>query len=103
MELEWEIVSPSNAVMYCTLLAKAQNSAERARLEEKMKAEPELTAILEALTETEKEDLIQEERARKAAARQTRVDADLEAMETDDTDNVSEQLLTVRGVMWGML
>ncbi|XP_071827411.1 U5 small nuclear ribonucleoprotein 200 kDa helicase-like isoform X1 [Apostichopus japonicus] len=74
-------------ILHCTLLAKAQNSAERARLEEKMKAEPELTAILEALTETEKEDLIQEERARKAAARQTRVDADLEAMETDEADN----------------
>lgn len=58
-----------------------------------MKAEPELLSLLEALTETEKEDLIQEERARKAAARQTRVDADLEAMETDEVENVSQHFI----------
>ena len=69
-------------------MAKAQNIAERKRLEERMKQDPDLASILHALTETDKEDIIKEERARRAAARQSRVETDVEAMETDEQENV---------------
>ncbi|XP_071494841.1 U5 small nuclear ribonucleoprotein 200 kDa helicase-like [Diadema antillarum] len=74
-------------ILCCTLLAKSQTVAERQQLEDQMKSDPELASILLALTETDKEDLIKEERDRKAAARQNRVDADLDAMETDELEN----------------
>ena len=79
-------------VLCCTLLAKSQTVAEKQQLEDQMKQDPELAAILQSLTETDKEDLIKEERARKAAARQSRVDADLDDMDVDDDDNVSVHL-----------
>ena len=68
------------AVLYCTLLAQAQSATEKEKLEEKMSSEPELLKILRALKETDKEDIVQEERARRQAARQSRVDANLEDM-----------------------
>ncbi len=70
------------------MLAKAQNIAERRRIEERMKQDPDLATILHALTETDKEDIIKEERARRAAARQSRVETDVEAMETEEEENV---------------
>ena len=80
------------AVLYCTLLNRAQDSTERQRIEDKMRFDPTLAPILQALTETDKEDIIKEERARRAAARQSKVDADLNAMETDEPENVSQQI-----------
>ena len=44
-----------------------------------MKKDSVATGILKALSKIEDEDLVQEELARKAAARKTRVDADLDA------------------------
>ena len=70
-------------VLYCTLLAQAQSESEKAQIEEKMANDPELVKILKALHETDKEDIVQEERARRQAARQSRVDADVEAMDVD--------------------
>ncbi|XP_070541263.1 U5 small nuclear ribonucleoprotein 200 kDa helicase-like [Ptychodera flava] len=75
-------------ILYCTLLASAQSEAERLRIEDKMKHDPELSLILKALQETESEDIIQEERARRAAARQTRIETDLEAMEVDEASEM---------------
>ena len=49
-----------------------------------MSSDLDLAKILAALQETDKEDIVQEERARRKAARQSRVDADLEPMETDE-------------------
>ncbi|RMX47508.1 hypothetical protein pdam_00002126 [Pocillopora damicornis] len=72
-------------VLYCTLLATAQSAKEKKEIEEKMSADPDLASILHALTETEQEDLIQEERARKAANRKARIAADLDAFESDQT------------------
>lgn len=72
-------------VLYCTLLATAQSAKEKKEIEEKMSADPDLASILHALTETEQEDLIQEERARKAANRKARIAADLDAIESDQT------------------
>ena len=48
-----------------------------------METDPALAKILHSLQETDKEDIVQEERARRKAARQSRVDADLEAMDID--------------------
>lgn len=72
-------------VLYCTLLAMAETVKERKELESVMKADEELSEILSQLSEYEHEDLVQAERARKAAARKTRIDADLNAVEGEDT------------------
>ncbi|XP_032222645.2 U5 small nuclear ribonucleoprotein 200 kDa helicase-like isoform X1 [Nematostella vectensis] len=74
-----------NMVLYCTLLATAQSSKEKKEIEAKMEADPDLAQILHALNETDKGDLIQEERARKAANRKARIAADLDALESDQT------------------
>lgn len=50
-----------------------------------MSGDPELAQILNALQETEKEDIVQEERARRQAARKSRVDADMEAMDVEES------------------
>ncbi|KAK2163706.1 hypothetical protein LSH36_75g12085 [Paralvinella palmiformis] len=70
-------------VLYCTLLAQAQSDSEKSQIEEKMANDSELVKILIALQETDKEDIVQEERARRQAARQSRVDADIEATDVD--------------------
>jgi len=50
-----------------------------------MQGNPELRKILRALKDTDKDDLVREERARLQSVRKSRVDADLEAMDVDDT------------------
>ena len=74
-----------NMVLYCTLLAMAETVRERKELENIMKGDEELSEILSQLSEYDHEDLVQAERARKAAARKSRVDADLNAIEGEDT------------------
>lgn len=76
-----------NMILYCTLLASAQSDAERNKIEEKMRSDQDLADILRQLRETEEEDLVQEERARRATARKSRVDAGLEAMDTTESQN----------------
>ena len=66
------------------MLASAQSEAEKTKVEEKMRSDNDLSQILNALEETEKEDMVQEERARRHAARQSRVAADLESMDVDE-------------------
>jgi len=66
-------------------LASAQSDTERNKIEEKMRSDEELSDILLQLRETEQEDLVQEERARRASARKSRVDAGLEAMDTNES------------------
>jgi len=66
-------------VLYCTLLARTNDDDERQAIEEEMKKDPDTHRILKALSKIEGEDLVQEELARKAAARKSRVDADLDA------------------------
>ncbi|XP_067656314.1 U5 small nuclear ribonucleoprotein 200 kDa helicase-like isoform X1 [Haliotis asinina] len=70
-------------ILYCTLLASAQSQSEKARVEEKMRADPELKHILSSLQETDREDIVSEERTRRQQARQNRVAADIEDMEID--------------------
>lgn len=62
-------------VLYCTLLARAQSPAEREGIETKMKSDPELVDILRALSALNEEDLVQEEKSRKQAARTARIEA----------------------------
>ncbi|NXB17492.1 U520 helicase, partial [Rhagologus leucostigma] len=69
--------------LYCTLLASAQSEAEKERIMGKMEADPELSKFLYQLHETEKEDLIREERSRRERVRQSRMDTDLESMDLD--------------------
>jgi pre-mRNA-splicing helicase BRR2 len=66
-------------VLYCTLLARAENAEEKRQLEEKMTGDPQLLPILQALNVMESDDLVQEERARKAAQRKSKVESGLEA------------------------
>ncbi|XP_063432226.1 U5 small nuclear ribonucleoprotein 200 kDa helicase-like [Mytilus trossulus] len=73
-----------NMILYCTLLASAQTEAEKKKIEEKMSNDPELAKFLHALGATDKEDIVSEERARRQQARQSRVAADIQAMDTDE-------------------
>ncbi|KAF4803369.1 hypothetical protein TURU_016869 [Turdus rufiventris] len=70
-------------ILYCSLLASAQSEAEKERIMGKMEADPELSKFLYQLHETEKEDLIREERSRRERVRQSRMDTDLESMDLD--------------------
>ena len=72
-------------VLYCTLLAHADNDDQQQAIVEEMKKDSVATGILKVLSKIEDEDLVQEELARKAAIRKTRVDADL------DAEDVSQQ------------
>jgi pre-mRNA-splicing helicase BRR2 len=49
-----------------------------------MLSDTELSRILNSLQETDQDDLVTEERARRQQARQSRVAADLESMDVDD-------------------
>ena len=56
-----------------------------------MRGDPRLTRILSALEEMEREDIVHEERAQRHATRQSRIDADLDAMDmAGETGGVSE-------------
>lgn len=67
------------------MLAQAQTDDEKKSIEEKMSADTELSGYLKALGATDKEDLVSEERARRQQARQSRVAADIEAMDVDQS------------------
>lgn len=73
-------------VLYCTLLASAQSESDRKEIEIKMSSDSQLSTILQQLNETEKEDIIKEEQQRRERMRRSKLDADLEAMETDQGD-----------------
>ena len=67
------------------MLAQAQTDEEKKSIEEKMTSDPELAGYLRALGATDKEDLVSEERSRRQQARQSRVAADIEAMDVDQS------------------
>lgn len=74
------------SVLYCTLLAQAQTTSEKKKIEQKMSSDAELAYILKSLQSTDQDDIVSEERARRQQARQSRVAADIEAMDVDDED-----------------
>ena len=71
-------------VLYCTLLASAQSDSERKKIEDRMQTDAELSRILQALQTTDRDDIVSEERARRHQARQSRVAADIEAMDFEE-------------------
>ena len=81
----WTTLYISFLVLYCTMLAQAQTDEEKKSIEEKMTSDPELAGYLRALGATDKEDLVSEERSRRQQARQSRVAADIEAMDVDQS------------------
>jgi hypothetical protein len=46
-------------VLYCTLLASSQSETEKSKIEEKMRNDSELVWILQALSETDRNDAVQ--------------------------------------------
>jgi pre-mRNA-splicing helicase BRR2 len=48
-----------SSVLYCTLLASSQSASEKSKIEEKIKNDPDLAWILQALSETDKNDTVQ--------------------------------------------
>ena len=59
-----------------------------------MESDAELLTILRQLQETDKEDIVHEERERRQAARKSRVEMDLDAMDTDDASILTFTSLT---------
>eukprot|EP00794_Sanderia_malayensis_P005235 gene5235-5896_t len=80
-------------VLYCILLAAAQSDKERIEIEERMKDQPDLAEILHQLSEQEPEDFMQEERAKKAAARRSRADAENAGDADDKTGRLNKKML----------
>lgn len=73
-------------ILYCTLLASAQSADERQNIEDKMRSDSQLASILSALErETEKNDLIQEERDRRSATRKSKIESNLNEDEQNET------------------
>ena len=74
---------PCPAVLYCTLLAKTESESARRALEEEMLQDPRKRAVLEELSEIRSENLVQEEKTRKAQARRSRMGAELDAEDAE--------------------
>lgn len=72
------------SVLYCTLLNQAQSDVDRQKIIKQMESDGELLKILRKLQETDKEDIVTEERQRRQSARKARVETDLDAMDVDD-------------------
>uniref|UniRef100_A0A8B9LHA9 U5 small nuclear ribonucleoprotein 200 kDa helicase n=1 Tax=Astyanax mexicanus TaxID=7994 RepID=A0A8B9LHA9_ASTMX len=80
-------------ILYCTMLASAQSEAEKEKIIAKMEADQDLSKVLYQLQETEKEDIIREERSRRERLRKSRVD-DMESMDIDRSEvQYTRQLL----------
>jgi pre-mRNA-splicing helicase BRR2 len=76
-------------ILYCTLLASSQSASEKSKIEEKMRNDPELVWILQALSETDRNETVQDERERRVSSRKSRGgdDADQEVMDTENGTN----------------
>uniref|UniRef100_A0A915HM77 U5 small nuclear ribonucleoprotein 200 kDa helicase n=1 Tax=Romanomermis culicivorax TaxID=13658 RepID=A0A915HM77_ROMCU len=59
-------------ILYCTLLASAQNDSEKQQIEATMSADSALRNILHLLKEAEEHDIVEEEREKRAKTRQQR-------------------------------
>ncbi|TRZ02195.1 hypothetical protein DNTS_030428 [Danionella cerebrum] len=79
-------------ILYCTMLASAQSEAEKEKIMNKMEADQDLSKVLYQLQETEKEDIIREERSRRERMRKSRVD-DLESMDIGHGEAMSSRQL----------
>lgn len=84
-------------ILYCTMLASSQSESDRNKIIDKMQSDPQLAKIYHVLENTESEDIVQEERERRAQTRQAKLDADLEAMDVDHS--VSGQVAGIRQML----
>lgn len=76
-----------NTVLYCSLLAQAQSTAEREKIEKIMKDDPELEKILLVLKDTRgKSDIVMEEQKRRKADRQRKIDEEMEFEDLTTSD-----------------
>ena len=91
VECDGDIAVRHVVVLYCTLLAQAQSDADRQKVVRQMESDGELVKILRQLQETEKEDIVHEERERRQAARKSRVEMDLDTMDTDDAGVITDR------------
>ena len=66
-------------MLYCTLLAKTESESERKALKDEMLMDPKKAVVLEAMSDIKSENLVQEERARKAQLRKTKIGAEMES------------------------
>ena len=78
-------------ILYCILLASSQSENEKQEIENKMKNDPQLNKILQQLQETERGNIVQEEREKRDKARKSRIAADLENMEIDVNESWNPQ------------
>ncbi|XP_061404387.1 U5 small nuclear ribonucleoprotein 200 kDa helicase [Lethenteron reissneri] len=87
-------------VLYCTLLASAQSEQQKEEIIGKMESDSELSAILAALHETDKADLVREERTRRERQRQSRLDTGLGTteMEHDSETQTPRQSLDLESL-----
>jgi pre-mRNA-splicing helicase BRR2 len=71
-------------VLYATLMARAQNEDEVARLEAEMRADPAAADVLRRMREGEGDQGEEAEAKRRAAVRQEKLDEDLEMADVED-------------------
>ncbi|CAF1188389.1 unnamed protein product [Adineta steineri] len=77
-------------ILYCTLLASSQSPSEKVKIEEKMKNDPELVWILQALSETDRSDAVQDDRERRTSSKKSRgEDGDQDTMETETAETIN--------------
>ncbi|CAF3825762.1 unnamed protein product [Adineta steineri] len=77
-------------ILYCTLLASSQSPSEKVKIEEKMKSDPELVWILQALSETDRSDAVQDDRERRTSSKKSRgEDGDQDTMETETAETIN--------------
>ena len=79
-----------NMILYCTLLASAQSTSEKSKIEEKMRSDPELVWILQALEQTDQDDRGGERRQTSKRSRDD-LDRDNPDNESADSSNVNPQ------------
>lgn len=66
------------------MLNQAQSDLDRQKIIRQMESDGELLKILRKLQETDKEDIVSEERQRRQTARKARVETDLDTRDIDD-------------------
>ncbi|CAF4288956.1 unnamed protein product, partial [Rotaria magnacalcarata] len=72
-------------ILYCTLLASSQIASEKEKIEEKMRNDPELVWILQALSETDRSDNVLDDHQARASSKKRRAeDGDNDAMDTEN-------------------
>lgn len=63
-------------ILFCTLLARAESKSEKEAIELSMQQDPELSKILRQLKETDQQNIVEEERTKRAKTRQARLEAE---------------------------